>query len=42
MQKRMIDAMATIPGVKSVGLASRPPLAGPGPQGTAVYTVTND
>jgi predicted permease len=40
MQKRMVDAMATIPGVKSVGLASRPPLAGPGPQGTAVYTVT--
>jgi predicted permease len=40
MQKRMMDAMATIPGVKSVGLASRPPLAGPGPQGTSVYTVT--
>jgi predicted permease len=40
MQKRMLDAMATIPGVKSVGLASRPPLAGPGPSGTAVYTVT--
>jgi predicted permease len=40
MQKQMLDAMATIPGVKSVGLAGRPPLAGPGPQGTAVYTVT--
>ena len=40
MQKRMIDAMVTIPGVKSVGLASRPPMAGPGPSGTAVYTAT--
>jgi len=40
MQKRMLDATATIPGVKSVALASRPPLAGSGPSGTAVYTVT--
>jgi predicted permease len=28
MQKRMIDALATIPGVKSVGLVSWPPLGG--------------
>ena len=40
MQKRMLDAMTTIPGVKSVALASRPPMAGPGPSGTAVYTAT--
>lgn len=40
MQKRMLDTMSAIPGVKSVGLSSRPPLAGPGPQGTTVYTAT--
>jgi predicted permease len=40
MQKRMMDDIATIPGVKAVGLAGRPQLAGPGAQGTAVYTVT--
>lgn len=40
MQKRMVDEAGRIPGVKSVGLSSRPPLAGPGGQGTFVYTVT--
>src|SRR5579864_1584366 len=40
MQKRMLDEMATIPGIKSAGLSSRPPLAGPGAQSTSVYTVT--
>src|SRR5215472_5674005 len=37
MQKRMIDAMATIPGVESVGLVSYPPLAMDA-RGTYVFT----
>jgi predicted permease len=37
MQKRMIDSVAAIPGVESVGLIGRPPLYGGG-FGAAVYT----
>lgn len=40
MQRRMLDTVAAIPGVKSVALANRPPLAGPGARSTAVYTDT--
>jgi predicted permease len=38
MQKRMIDAMETLPGVESVGLANRPPLAGGGTYDSGVFT----
>ncbi len=37
MQKRMIDSLAAIPGVESVGLIGRPPLGGGG-FGAAVFT----
>jgi hypothetical protein len=37
MQRRMIDAMETIPGVTSVGLADTLPL-GDGPNGTTVFS----
>ena len=38
MQKRMIEAMQTIPGVSAVGLANCPPLAGCGSSRASVYT----
>jgi len=38
MQKRMIDAMETIPGVTSVGLVDAPPLAGGGNPRWNVFT----
>jgi len=37
MQKRMLDAVETIPGVESVGLADQPPL-GDGPNDSNVFT----
>ena len=37
MQRRMVDAMAAIPGVTSVGLIDQPPLYG-GPTTTVVFT----
>lgn len=37
MQKRMIDALETIPGVESVGLVDQPPL-GDGPNDSNVFT----
>ena len=38
MQKRMIDAMQTIPGVTSVGLIDSPPLANGRPNVSTVFT----
>jgi len=38
MQKRMIDAMETIPGVESVGLVAPPPLASGGWNESTVFT----
>jgi len=38
MQKRMIDALDTIPGVTSVGLTDWPPLASGGAKGALVFT----
>ena len=38
MQKRMIDAMKTIPGVESVGLIDWPPLSNGSAHGTSVFT----
>ena len=38
MQKRMIEAIQTIPGVSAVGLANCPPLAGCGSSRAAVFT----
>ena len=43
MQKRMIDAVATIPGVGAVGLVDTPPLSNGDPAVAAIYTdETND
>jgi len=38
MQKRMIDAMATIPGVRSVGLVDSPPLSNENVHGALAFT----
>jgi len=38
MQKRMIEALRTIPGVTAVGLANCPPLAGCGASRTSIFT----
>src|SRR5690349_1079482 len=38
MQKRMIEAMQTIPGVTAVGLADCPPLAGCGASRASIFT----
>ncbi|HEV2197240.1 MAG TPA: ABC transporter permease [Candidatus Acidoferrum sp.] len=38
MQKRMIEAMQTIPGVTTVGLANCPPLAGCGASRASIFT----
>jgi predicted permease len=38
MQKRMIDAMGTIPGVQAVGLVDQPPLANSDSRPTLVFT----
>ena len=38
MQKRMIEAMRTIPGVSAVGLANCPPLAGCGASRASIFT----
>jgi hypothetical protein len=40
MQRRMIDALETIPGVKSVGLVKWPPLGGGG--STEMFHRPND